>query len=93
MGILKGKVVFLDDSILHINEFVSDQTKRYRFHYMDANNNLIRIWDSSPQHRGLNTFPYHLHTKGKTLPSPPVTLLDVLRYIEETVLSSFKRNK
>lgn len=91
-GILNEKVVFLDDSILHISEFVSDRTKRYRFHYMDSGNNLIRRWDSSPHHKGLNTFPYHLHKEDKTLTSPPVTLIDVLRCIEEIVLESFKRN-
>ncbi|MFQ5687996.1 MAG: DUF6516 family protein [Candidatus Scalindua sp.] len=92
-GILIGKVVFLDDSILRINEFVTDRTKRYRFHYMDSSNNLIRRWDSSPHHKELNTFPYHLHIGDKTLPSPPVTLIDVLRCIEEIVLESFKSNK
>ena len=92
-GLLKGKVVFIDDSILHINEFVSGQIKRYRFHYMDSDNKLIRRWDSAPHHKELNTYPYHFHIKDKTFPSSPVTLIDVLEYIEEVVLESFKRDK
>ncbi|MFQ5584982.1 MAG: DUF6516 family protein, partial [Calditrichia bacterium] len=89
-GILKGRIIFLDDSILHLNEIISDKVKRYRFHYMNHNNDLIIRWDSSPHYKELSTFPYHLHTSCKVISSQPVTLIDVLKRVEDVVLDSLK---
>ncbi|MFQ5456742.1 MAG: DUF6516 family protein [Nitrospirota bacterium] len=89
-GILKGRIIFLDDSILYLNEIISDKVKRYRFHYMNHNNDLIMRWDSSPHHKELPTFPYHLHTSDRIISSQPVTLIDVLKCVEDVVLGSLK---
>ncbi|MGR3318188.1 MAG: toxin-antitoxin system TumE family protein [Candidatus Anammoxibacter sp.] len=90
-GILKGKIIFLNNSILHFNEFVSLKKKRYRFHYMEPNNEIIFRYDSSPHHKDISTFPYHMHTKCGIKPSDAVELVEVLNKIEKFVLESFKK--
>ena len=51
MGIIRGKVTFLDGTQLDFRELVTKQTIDYRFQYMDVNNVLITRWDTAPHHR------------------------------------------
>ena len=90
-GILKGSLVFLDNSVLHFNELVSDRKKRYRFHYMKYNNDLIMRWDSSPHYKNISTFPYHIHMIDQVKPSSPVTFVNVLNRIEKIILDSLNK--
>jgi len=61
------------------------QRQKFRFHYMDAENNLILRWDSAPHHRHLCTFPFHVHTPQGPQEHPPITLLEVLSRIEAMI--------
>ena len=45
MGIVKGKIVFVNNSALDFRELVSEEHTDYRFHFMNGNNRLIKRWD------------------------------------------------
>ena len=62
MGFVKGRITFVDGSTLEFSEQLPVERTKFRFHYMDAENNLIVRWDSAPHHRKMQTFPFHLHT-------------------------------
>jgi len=53
MGFIKGRITFADGSILEFSEQLPVERTKFRFHYMDAENNLIARWDSAPHHRDL----------------------------------------
>ncbi len=90
MGIITGKVVFIDKSILEFMELVSTKEAEYRFHYMDKDKGLICRWDSAPHHKEVKTFPYHLHTKKEVKNSKRVNFSDILNIITEKVIENLK---
>jgi hypothetical protein len=51
MGIIKGKIVFVNSNALDFRELVSEEHTDYRFHFMNGNNRLIHRWDSAPHHK------------------------------------------
>ncbi len=85
MGFSKGRLTFLDGSVLAFSEQLPTQRQKFRFHYMDRENNLILRWDSAPHHRRLSTFPFHLHTPQGVQEHPAITLLEVLDRIEAMI--------
>ena len=86
-GILGGSITFKDGSIFHFKEVILGERRHYRFHHMDARNNLISRWDTAPHYRDLKTFPYHVHLPDGVKESVPVTLIDVLDKIEDFVVA------
>jgi hypothetical protein len=75
IGMISGKLIFKDSTILHFKEIYLDETRRYRYHYMDESSNLICRWDDAPHHSDLKTFPYHIHLADGIKESPPVFYL------------------
>ncbi|MCX6030254.1 MAG: DUF6516 family protein [Chloroflexi bacterium] len=66
-------------------------TVDYRHQWMDGNRQSLRQrWDSTRDHPALPDFPYHVHTGDeKTVsPSHPLSVLEVLKLIEGTLLSA-----
>ena len=88
MGIITGKLVFVDNTILDFMELVSAKESEYRFQYMDKNKNLICRWDSAPHHKEIPTFPYHFHTKKEVSESKKMNFIDVLDDIAEKVIGN-----
>jgi len=88
MGIITGKLVFVDNTILDFMELVSEKEPEYRFQYMDKNKKLICRWDSAPHHKEISTFPYHLHTKNEVSESKKMNFIDVLDDIAEKVIGN-----
>lgn len=78
MGFIKGRITFMDGSTLEFSEQLPVERTKFRFHYMDAENNLIVRWDSAHHHRDLRTFPFHLHTPQGVEEHLAITLLEVL---------------
>jgi hypothetical protein len=85
IGFIKGRIAFVDGSTLAFSEQLPVERSKFRFHYMDAENNLIVRWDSAPHHRDLRTFPFHLHTPQGVEEHPTITLLEVLDEIETMI--------
>jgi hypothetical protein len=75
---IKGRLAFIDGSILDFSEKLLKDRRRYRFHYMDAKNNLIVRWDNVPHYRHLPTFPFHKHISNKVEAAEPISLIDAL---------------
>lgn len=48
MGIIKGKIIFLNGSTFDFKELCSHKDHDYRFHWMDDKNKLIVRWNSAP---------------------------------------------
>lgn len=90
MGIITGKLVFIDKSILEFMELVSPKETEYRFQHMDKNKDLICRWDSAPHHKEISTFPYHLHTKKGVKESKKVDFIDILDIVTEKVIENLK---
>ncbi len=78
VGFIKGRITFVNGSTLAFSEQLPVERSKFRFHYMDAKDNLIARWDSAPHHRHLRTFPFHLHTPQGVEEQPAITLLEVL---------------
>ena len=85
IGFVKGWIAFLDGSLLEFSEQLPTERQKFRFHYMDEHNVLIRRWDSAPHHRHLSTFPFHQHTPRGVQEHPAITLLEVLAEIETMI--------
>ena len=90
MGIITGKLVFIDKSILDFMELVSVKGVEYRFQYMNQNKELICRWDSAPHHKEVPTFPYHLHTKKGVKESKKINFIDLLDIVTEKVIENLK---
>ena len=86
MGIIEGTLIFRDSSILEFMELVNEKDVEYRFHYMDKNKNLIYRWDTSPHHKNVNSFPYHLHTKKGVEDSKKINFIDILNIVVDRVI-------
>ena len=90
MGIITGKLIFIDKSILDFMELVSTKEAEYRFQYMNKDKGLICRWDSAPHHKEVHTFPYHFHTKKGIKESKKVNFVDILDIVTEKVIENLK---
>ena len=85
---LKLEVVFNDQSKLLIRDYIFNENERkYVFHWMDKDNNLIIRWDNSEHWPSISTFPHHKHLEAekKVQASTEVLLEDVLEYIQNQI--------
>lgn len=89
-GYIRGEVLFVDDSVLHIREFVEvrDTPVRltYAYHYMDSTHQLVFRYDNAEHHQRLNlaTYPHHKHagSEDTVIESHAPDLVAVLQEIE-----------
>ena len=76
-------VDFIDDSTLHIRDYLfNDGSRKYAFHWQDREHKIIRRWDNAEHYPNLATFPFHVHTAATVEVSPPMTLYRVLEHIK-----------
>ena len=85
MGIIKGKIVFVNNHDLDFRELVSEEHTDYRFQFMNGNNRLIERWDSAPHHKEIATFPFHLHTPEGVRECDKVNLIEVIDIIKALI--------
>ena len=85
MGIIKGKIVFVNNYSLDFRELVSVEHTDYRFHFMNGNNRLIKRWDSAPHHKEISSFPFHLHTPEGVRECDKVNLIEVIDIIKVAI--------
>ncbi len=90
IGLLKGVLVFLDESTLFFKEYLDLRyrvdKKMYSFHYQDAQTTLRFRYDNAA-HKPALGFHDHKHTPEKTIPSTIPSLQDVLDEIVNTYLA------
>jgi len=90
MGIINGKLIFIDNTILDFMELVSEKESEYRFQYMDKNKNLICRWDSALHHKEIATFPYHMHAKNEVKESKKMNFIEALDDVAEKVIGNLR---
>jgi len=78
MGLIKGTITFVDGSRFEFTEQLPTTRRKFRLHYMDAENNLIARWDSAPHHKQLATFPFHKHNPQGIQANDAITVLGAL---------------
>jgi len=58
----KGKVTFIDDSVLFIRQVaLGGTTFKYAYHWQNRDGKLICRWDNSPHWPEVATYPHHKH--------------------------------
>lgn len=85
-GMVRGEIYFMDDSTLHVREFVDTESRierlTYSYQYMDSDRQLVFRYDNTGHHRRLNlpTYPHHKHDgrEETIVPSSAPTLGQVL---------------
>lgn len=90
IGLVKGRVGFLDGSNLFFKEYLDlryrlDRTM-YAFHYQDAHA-ILRFRYDNAKHKPELGFYEHKHTPEEILPSPIPSLQEVLDEIVEMYLT------
>jgi len=79
---VKIKSYIVNDGILHIKIYLSDEEYNYSFHWEKETEELMIRWDNAPHHQEIETFPHHMHTTDAIKKSYIITLDDVLKYIK-----------
>jgi hypothetical protein len=90
-GYVEGEITFIDSSRLVFFEFLRQTAthfdrEKYRYHFMDAHNQLIFRYDDVPHYPGMATFPHHKHLPTGVTDSPAPRFAEVLAEIEAHVL-------
>lgn len=89
MGVLRGRITFIDGSVLDFRELFLTNAHDYRFHWMDRSNKLIVRWDTAPHYRNIENFPFHRHMLDGVYSSEEMDFIAVLDYIKQKIV--FKR--
>lgn len=85
-GIIKGRVQFptvvLDFiEVIYLRHNPKRSKKKYKFHVMNCENELIFRYDNVPHFPNLLSFPHHKHTTDDVIESDEPTIHHVLREI------------
>ena len=76
---LNLKIVFKDQSELHIREYVDEHHRKYSFHWQDSLGELLCRWDNAPHFRQLSTYPDHKHlASGEVVESFHISFDEIL---------------
>lgn len=93
-GFIRGEIFFIDDSLLHIREFVDTESSperlTYVYQYMSPTQDLIFRYDNTGHHRqlDLSTYPHHKHEKceervvASSAPELPAVLTEIETLIQ-----------
>ena len=88
--IFDANIILKDNSILACKDvliFFDDkpEKRKYSFHWMDINNNLLIRWDNANHHKNLETYPFHKHIGNinKIEVSNEISLFEVLTFIRK----------
>lgn len=92
-GYIRGELYFVDNSVLHVREYVDVEIEidrlMYVYHYMDASSTLVFRYDNTGHHQKLNlsSYPHHKHDREEdnVIASSAPDLATILSEIEELV--------
>jgi CRISPR/Cas system-associated exonuclease Cas4 (RecB family) len=90
-GVVRGRLQFVDDTVLELREYVDVETKKdrlmYVYQYMDSSNNLVFRYDNTGHHKrlGLLTYPHHKH-EGREVNVVPADAKDLPAVLDEVEL-------
>jgi len=84
-------ITFKNLSKLFIKEIIIDGTKRkYGYHWVDRNNNLICRWDNAPDWPDILTFPHHKHfqSENNVLPSENIEFSTIMKELIDIMVKN-----
>jgi hypothetical protein len=84
-GHLRVRLTLADGNQLEFSEYVQRSATgeiaviTYRYHWADADNQLIKRWDNTPHFPDLPRFPDHMHdgATGEVTPGQPMSIFAV----------------
>lgn len=90
-GYLRVRVDLGDDGFLEMAEYFvieasSVTVKRYRHHWMDSSQTVLKKrWDNARHHPELPTFPHHIHdgSESNVVSGTAMAIVDVIVFLEE----------
>jgi len=93
-GKIRIKVVFTDESLVEIFEYVSISERgltlsKYSFHWQDQDGRLKCRWDNAPHHPELSGAPQHQHLSEQSVVSV-ITIPDIFIVFDEMEKRLFK---
>ena len=87
-GFIKGEIVFNDLSKLcftEVNNTELYEKIKYRYHYMNKENNLIFRYDNAYHHSEVGSFPNHKHLGERIVKSHEPGLHEILLEIQKCI--------
>jgi len=90
-GYIEGQVTFINNSRFVFFEFLRQtaaevERDKYRYHFMNSDDQLIFRYDNAPHHPEIATFPHHKHVPMGLLENAAPSFIDVFTEIESYVL-------
>lgn len=85
---IKIKAILINDTELFNREYIDSVERNYSYHWQDKMGNLIVRWDNAYHHRGLSTFPHHVHINNEVLPTDKILCSEILEEIERKILKA-----
>ena len=82
---LKLKITLINNTILFSNEFISEFSRKYSYHWQTNFDELIMRWDNAPHHMDVATFPFHIHISDSITESKEIDLIEVLNFIKTKI--------
>ncbi len=83
------EIVFVDSSKLFVRDYLFGEVDRkYVYHWMDQDSNLLIRWDNAEHWPSIPTFPHHKHiiNEKNVKESTEISLEEVLKAIEISVI-------
>mgnify|MGYP001134823819 CR=1 FL=1 len=86
-GKLRVKATLSNGGTVELFEYVTEaagqiMTRKYSFHWQNAQGNLVRRWDNAPHHKELANAPYHSHAADGAVQGT-LGAMDMLKVIDE----------
>ena len=82
----RASIALKDGSTLFVKDYLFlDGTRKYAYHWQDAEGRLRSRWDNAPHWSGVTSYPHHQHVgpEGVVRSSEVRTPEDALQYIRE----------
>jgi hypothetical protein len=84
---LNLKINFINNSELHVREYVDADHRKYSFHWQSSSGELITSSDNAPHYFELLTFPHHKHlASGIVSESHDIFFDEVVGFIKFQIL-------
>ena len=90
-GYIGGSITFTNGhrlDFMEVKQFDPTVRPKYRYHYMNENNEMIFRYDNSQHHKHLLNFPHHKHIPTEVVTSTEPELHDVLLEIARLIRES-----
>lgn len=88
---IRGNIVFINSSCIEIAIFAREihssiTIDKYRYHYMNAQRQMIFRYDNAPHHPEISSHPHHKHKENAVSASSLPNLKDILNEISAIIL-------